>query len=163
MLEFYMAYADVNQMIDFAEELLRSVVKVATGGITINYDAFIGWDKDLRPEFKKQSIDFSKFHRLSMKEAILTYWPTSLRTLGDEEFRIDWFDDAERVWALHRFWPNMQSLIAQRMQDDPGASEEELYSDHKDELWRNAQSDTVGQALPIHATKPGHPSEAACS
>src|ERR1044071_8341310 len=31
MLEFYWAYADVNQMMDCCEELLRSVVRIATG------------------------------------------------------------------------------------------------------------------------------------
>jgi len=37
MLEFYMAYADVNQMMDLHEEMMRSVVQVATGGLTIRY------------------------------------------------------------------------------------------------------------------------------
>ena len=35
MLEFYWAYADVNQMMDLHEEMMRSVVKVATGGLTV--------------------------------------------------------------------------------------------------------------------------------
>jgi lysyl-tRNA synthetase class 2 len=60
MLEYYMAYADVNQMMDLHEEMMRSVVKVATGGLTIRYG--------------EHEIDFSKpFQRITMKDAIAHY------------------------------------------------------------------------------------------
>ena len=60
MLEFYWAYADVNQMMDLCEELLRSVVQVATGGSTVRYG--------------ENEIDFSKaFQRITMKDAITHY------------------------------------------------------------------------------------------
>src|SRR5437763_1341051 len=60
MLEFYMAYADVNQMMDLHEEMMRSVVQVATGGLTIRYG--------------ENEIDFSKpFTRVTMKDAIAHY------------------------------------------------------------------------------------------
>ena len=60
MLEFYMAYADVNQMMDFAEELLRSVVYVALGHTHVRYG--------------EHEIDFSQpFARIGMKEAIARY------------------------------------------------------------------------------------------
>lgn len=60
MLEFYMAYADVNQMMDFAEELLRSVVYVALGHTHVRYG--------------EHEIDFSQpFQRMTMKEAIARY------------------------------------------------------------------------------------------
>ena len=55
-----MAYADVNQMMDLHEEMMRSVVKVATGGLTIRYG--------------EHEIDFSKpFQRITMKDAIAHY------------------------------------------------------------------------------------------
>src|SRR6266850_1640454 len=67
MLEFYMAYADVNQMMDFAEELLRSVVYVALGHTHVRYG--------------EHEIDFSQpFQRMTMKEAIAKYWDTNERT-----------------------------------------------------------------------------------
>ena len=57
MLEFYCAYMDVNGMMDFAEEMIKESVQKATGGsLVVNYDG--------------KEIDFSKFERLSMKEAI---------------------------------------------------------------------------------------------
>src|SRR5437868_6030128 len=60
MLEYYWAYADVNQMMDLHEEMMRSVVKAATGGLTIRYG--------------ENEIDFSKpFQRMTMKEAIAKY------------------------------------------------------------------------------------------
>src|SRR5438445_7367451 len=60
MLEFYWAYADVNQMMDLHEEMMRSVVQIATGGLTIRYG--------------EHEIDFSKpFQRMTMKEAITRY------------------------------------------------------------------------------------------
>jgi lysyl-tRNA synthetase, class II len=60
MLEFYMAYADVNQMMDFAEKLLRSVVYVALGHTHVRYG--------------EHEIDFSqRFTRMTMKEAIARY------------------------------------------------------------------------------------------
>ena len=60
MLEFYMAYADVNQMMDFAEKLLRSVVYTGLGHTHVRYG--------------EHEIDFSQpFVRMTMKEAITRY------------------------------------------------------------------------------------------
>ena len=60
MLEFYWAYADVNQMMDLHEEMMRSVVKVATGGLTVRYG--------------EHEVDFSQpFQRIKMKDAIARY------------------------------------------------------------------------------------------
>lgn len=60
MLEFYVAYADVNQMMDFAEKLLRTVVYTALGHTHVHYG--------------EHEIDFSQpFQRMTMKEAIRRY------------------------------------------------------------------------------------------
>lgn len=57
MLEFYWAYADVNQMMDFWEKIARSVVYTVTGHTHVHYG--------------EHEIDFSQpFPRMSMKEAI---------------------------------------------------------------------------------------------
>jgi lysyl-tRNA synthetase class 2 len=77
MLEFYMAYGDVNQMMDFAEELLRSVVYVALGHTHVRYG--------------EHKIDFSEpFTRMTMKEAIAKY--------ADRE--LDQNESAERIVEL---------------------------------------------------------------
>lgn len=61
MLEFYCAYMDVNGMMDFCEELLRQSVQKATGGFVVTYE--------------ENEIDFGKFDRITMREAILKYAP----------------------------------------------------------------------------------------
>lgn len=60
MLEFYWAYADVNQMMDLCEDMLRANVFRVLGHTHVRYG--------------EHDIDFSKpFERLTMKEAIRKY------------------------------------------------------------------------------------------
>ena len=62
MLEFYWAYADVNQMMDFCEEMLRATVFSALGHTHVNY--------------RGQDIDFSQpFERLTMRESVARFAP----------------------------------------------------------------------------------------
>jgi lysyl-tRNA synthetase, class II len=62
MIEFYQAYADYRDLMDFTEELLRHLCDVVLGSQTLNYQG--------------QEIDFSKpFARISIKEAILLHHP----------------------------------------------------------------------------------------
>ncbi len=61
MLEFYQAYADYRDLMDLSEELLRQVA-MDVNGTTVC-------------EFEGRQIDFGKFQRLSMREAIIEYWP----------------------------------------------------------------------------------------
>ena len=57
MLEFYWAYADVNQMMDFCEELLRAAVMKALGQPVV--------------QFGEHQFDFSKpFRRVSMRDSV---------------------------------------------------------------------------------------------
>jgi lysyl-tRNA synthetase class 2 len=89
MLEFYMAYADVNQMMDFAEKLLRSVVYVALGHTHVRYG--------------EHEIDFSRrFQRMTMKEAIAKHWPPAIRKLGGEEINSERLNDGVLVRSLLR-------------------------------------------------------------
>jgi lysyl-tRNA synthetase class 2 len=62
MLEFYWAYADANQMMNFCEEMLRATVFRVLGHTHVNYEG--------------QDIDFAKpFERLSMRAAIRKFAP----------------------------------------------------------------------------------------
>ncbi len=57
MLEFYWAYADVNQMMDFCEELIRATVRKALG--------------EAQVPFGDHEFDFARpFRRLSMRDAV---------------------------------------------------------------------------------------------
>ncbi len=57
MLEFYMAYADYRDMMDFTERMLGEVAREVNGTTVA--------------QFNGHEIDFGKFQRLSMREAIL--------------------------------------------------------------------------------------------
>lgn len=61
MLEFYCAYMDVNGMMDFCEEMIKESIRKATGGLKVEYEG--------------NEIDFSKFERIPMRDAILRYAP----------------------------------------------------------------------------------------
>jgi lysyl-tRNA synthetase, class II len=84
MLEFYCAYMDVNGMMDFCEAMLLTTVEKATGGT--------------RAKFGDDEIDFGRqFERLTMKEAIVKYWPKEWLRLGNEDFNIRWLDDPSKL------------------------------------------------------------------
>ena len=60
MLEFYWAYADVNAMMDFCEEMLRAVVFTVLGHTHV--------------KFGEHSIDFGQpFRRVGMKESLADF------------------------------------------------------------------------------------------
>ena len=61
MLEFYQAYTDYHGMMDLSEELLKQVAIDATGSTVVEYQG--------------QKIDFGRFQRLSMQEAVGTSTP----------------------------------------------------------------------------------------
>jgi len=62
MLEFYWAYADVNQMMDFCEQMLRATVFTALG--------------HTHAKFGDHDLDFSQpFERLTMRESVERFAP----------------------------------------------------------------------------------------
>ena len=61
MLEFYQAYSDYLELMDMTEELFRGLAEKVCGTVQIQYG--------------EQTIDFSRFERLSMREAIVRFWP----------------------------------------------------------------------------------------
>jgi lysyl-tRNA synthetase class 2 len=63
MLEFYQAYADYRDMMALTEQLLRHVAQT-----TLGKDEF---------EFGGQRISLTQFQRLTMKEAIVQFWPST--------------------------------------------------------------------------------------
>jgi lysyl-tRNA synthetase class 2 len=61
MLEFYEAYSDYHDLMKLTEELFTSLATEVTGSTFVKYG--------------EHEIDFSKFQRLSMREAVCRYWP----------------------------------------------------------------------------------------
>jgi lysyl-tRNA synthetase class 2 len=84
MLEFYQAYADYNDLMNLTEELLRQVA-MDVNGTLVN-------------QFGEREIDWSSFQRLSMREAIIKYWPEAA---GDAPAMED-FKSGEQIEQLVR-------------------------------------------------------------
>jgi lysyl-tRNA synthetase class 2 len=78
MIEFYQAYADYRELMDFTEELLRFLCDEVVGSRQVTY--------------QDQRIDFSKpFARITIKEAILRYHP---------EYQLEHIETVEGCRAL---------------------------------------------------------------
>jgi lysyl-tRNA synthetase class 2 len=63
MLEFYQAYSDYRDLIEMTEELFRELALKICGSTKFQYG--------------EDEIDFGHFERLSMRDAIVKYWPTA--------------------------------------------------------------------------------------
>src|SRR6201999_587809 len=61
MLEFYQAYANYHDLMDLTQELITSVAKEVNGTTITNFNG--------------NEIDLSKWQKLSMREAIIKFWP----------------------------------------------------------------------------------------
>ncbi len=61
MLEFYQAYSDYHDLMGLSEELFASLAAEVTGSTFV--------------KFGEHELDFAKFQRLSMREAVCRYWP----------------------------------------------------------------------------------------
>jgi lysyl-tRNA synthetase class 2 len=66
MLEFYQAYANYHDLMDLTEDLI-AFVAMEVNGTTVT-------------EFNGNTIDLGKFERLTMREAIVKWWPTDACT-----------------------------------------------------------------------------------
>lgn len=114
MMEFYMAYHDYNDLIDFTEELYRGMALEVLGDTKIHYakDGEQGID-----------IDFAKpFERLTMKEAIVKYGPgITMADLEDEAKAKEWCKklhvEINEGWVLGHFISALfEELVEEHLQ-----------------------------------------------
>ncbi|HEY6268402.1 MAG TPA: lysine--tRNA ligase [Candidatus Acidoferrum sp.] len=63
MLEFYEAYSNYRDLMDMNEQLFALLAKNITGSTTVKYG--------------EAQLDFSRFRRFTMREAIQEFWPES--------------------------------------------------------------------------------------
>jgi lysyl-tRNA synthetase class 2 len=61
MLEFYQAYANYHDMMTLTEQMLAQVAREVNGSTVVSYNG--------------REVDFGDWQRLSMREAIIKYWP----------------------------------------------------------------------------------------
>ncbi len=82
MLEFYEAYSDYHDLMELTEELITHVVRTVRGSLVIEYG--------------DHRIDFTRpWRRLTVKEAILQYWPDTTPAPAPEDL-----EAAERLPEL---------------------------------------------------------------
>jgi lysyl-tRNA synthetase class 2 len=63
MLEFYQAYSDYHDLMDLTEQLITGLARKVCGSTSI--------------AFGQHTVDFTKWQRLSMREAICCSWPSA--------------------------------------------------------------------------------------
>ncbi len=73
MLEFYQAYSDYSDLMDLSQELITRVAETVTGSRQVPFGEHI--------------LDFDRWQRLSMKEAIFKFWPDSIPAPLEEDIR----------------------------------------------------------------------------
>jgi len=76
MLEFYQAYTDYRGLMDLSAELLRQTAIDATGSAQVTYQGKV--------------LDFGQLRRMSMREAILAFWPGSDKPSLEDLKDADW-------------------------------------------------------------------------
>ena len=116
MLEFYWAYADVNAMIDFCEEMLRAVVFKVLGRTHV-------W-------FGDQELDFGgPFRRIGMKESLVEISPGEV--VADEDVLRLFEERIEHGLIQPTFitnFPKPISPLSKASPSDPAVAERfELY------------------------------------
>ena len=136
MLEFYQAYTDYRGLMDFSVELLRQTAEDVTGSAKVTYHG--------------RELDFANIRRLSMREAVVEFWPGADKPSGKDVSDPDWLrrhsnkaspgealaDIFERVAEHHLFQPTIiydypveTSPLSKNKPDEPAFVERfEIYA-----------------------------------
>jgi len=72
MLEFYQAYSDFRDLMDLTEEMITQLVEAVTGSRAVTYQGHV--------------LDFNRWERFSLREAIVRFWPGSIPGPSSEDF-----------------------------------------------------------------------------
>ena len=83
MLEFYQAYSDYRDLMDLTQSLSTTIAEKVTGTRQVPYQGDI--------------LDFDRWHRYSMREAIVRFWPESPAKPAPADF-----ESLENLRALAR-------------------------------------------------------------
>jgi lysyl-tRNA synthetase class 2 len=116
MLEFYWAYADVNQMMDFCEDMLRATVYKVLGHTHVHYGG--------------EDIDFAApFARLTMREAVIKFGgvePETAAAMNGIELAESFGETVEQHLiqpTLITDFPKQISPLSKASPEDPAVAE----------------------------------------
>ena len=89
MLEFYEAYSNYRDLMDLNEELFALLAKNITGSTTVKYG--------------EHELNFATMERLSMREAVIKYWPVQA---GDRPYGAELAEPGgpAKVGARYNAW-----------------------------------------------------------
>jgi lysyl-tRNA synthetase class 2 len=135
MLEFYQAYSDFRDLMDLTEEMIKQIAEAVTGSRTVAYQEHV--------------LDFNRWERYSVREAIIRFWPDSIPGPSGEDL-----SSLQRLRALAR------SVNAQfEATDGPGkllaAIFEAVAEPHL--IQPTFVYDYPTEVSPLSKTKPGDP------
>ncbi len=83
MVEFYQAYSDYMDLMDLTQTMITQVAESVTGARRVPY--------------REHILDFNNWHRLTVREAVLRFWPDSPPAPSEEDLR-----SLERLRSLAR-------------------------------------------------------------
>jgi lysyl-tRNA synthetase, class II len=109
MLEFYQAYANYRDVMDLTQALVTHGVKVVTGAT--------------RTKWGEQEIDWSNWHRMTMREAIIHFWPES----AGEKPHLPDFATSDSVKALVQRFNQSHSHMPYDPQEPTGKTIANLF------------------------------------
>lgn len=135
MLEFYQAYSDYNDLMDLTQEMITRIAEVITGARQVKYGEHV--------------IDFGRWQRLSMEEALFRFWPDSLAKPSEE--------DLQSIEKLHRLANSIHAHF--ELTDGPGkvlTSIFETVAEHH-LIQPTIVCDYPAEVSPLSKTKPGDP------
>ncbi len=118
MLEFYQAYANYQDMMALTERVMRHVARAVVGSEEFEYCG--------------QRISFARFERLTMKGAIVHFWPQTatrrprLDDLADPKAALDWVE-AYNEWLAAAPSASDQEPISLPKGTAPGMALQELF------------------------------------
>ncbi len=108
MLEFYMAYADYRDMMDFTAEMLAQVARDVLDPV------------DGKPttvaHFNGHDVDFGNVQRLTMREAIIGYWPEEATTAPQPDDLANLNNFKPFVEALEKYFAQEHSRLGEKRQ-----------------------------------------------
>jgi lysyl-tRNA synthetase class 2 len=94
MLEFYQAYANYHDLMNLTEELIQFVAMEVNGSLITHFNG--------------NEIDLGNWTKLSMREAIIKWWPKAagpaprLEDFGDASLLATHFEEAHKAMEAHR-------------------------------------------------------------
>jgi lysyl-tRNA synthetase, class II len=114
MLELYESYSDYHDLMQLTEELLQKVAIEVNGSTTTKF---------INAEGVEAEIDWNRFERLSMREAIIKYWPEKAGAAP----QISDFSDREKIEDLVRRLQKSQHDIAYDAKEPNGRAIADMF------------------------------------